>query len=386
MAKVNVLTTGNFNMMSADIGDLYEADSYVRTSTTFKAIWQGGNEYDLFTGTGFSFNAQGEPISGTVTGYKYYNFGNQVQVTNASIPATTLASYAQADNTVGAFQYVLSGNDSLTGNTGRDKLYGYNGNDTINGGANTDTMVGGLGNDVYIVDIATDVVTELSGQGTDLIKSSVSYDLTDTDGTGSNGGNVERLTLTGTADTEGWGNNLNNVLTGNGGDNLLYGGNGNDKLIGKAGDDDLVGVNGNDTLNGGNGVDFLYGGAGKDVLTGGSEMDFFFFNTALNSSSNVDTITDFTTGGVDLMVLDDDIFTALGPVSQATPLASAKFHKAAGATTAHDADDRIIYNTTTGALYYDADGNGSSHSAVKFAVMGTNTHPTLSATDFAIIA
>jgi len=37
----------------------------------------------------------------------------------------------------------------------------------------------------------------------------------------------------------------------------------------------------------------------------------------------------------------------------------ARFYSAAGAVTGHDANDRVVYNTTTGNLYYDADGSGS---------------------------
>ena len=60
-----------------------------------------------------------------------------------------------------------------------------------------------------------------------------------------------------------------------------------------------------------------------------------------------------------------------------------QFYKAAGATTAHDATDRIIYNTTTGDLYYDADGQGGVD-AILFAVL--TTHPNLTASDFVIVA
>ena len=49
---------------------------------------------------------------------------------------------------------------------------------------------------------------------------------------------------------------------------------------------------------------------------------------------------------------------------------------------AHDANDRIIYDFTTGALMYDADGNGSGQ-AMAFAVLATGLPLTLD--DFFIV-
>ncbi len=83
----------------------------------------------------------------------------------------------------------------------------------------------------------------------------------------------------------------------------------------------------------------------------GSGADLFLFNSALNASSNVDRITDFSRAD-DTIQLDNDVFTAAGAVGT---LSAGAFH---AGTSAHDADDRIIYDSTTGRIYYDADGNG----------------------------
>lgn len=48
-------------------------------------------------------------------------------------------------------------------------------------------------------------------------------------------------------------------------------------------------------------------------------------------------------------------------------------------------DSYVLYNSTTGALYYDADGSGSANSAVQFALIGTTTHTALTAADFVVI-
>jgi len=139
------------------------------------------------------------------------------------------------------------GNDVLTGGRGDDMLSGLAGNDTLNGGAGndlldggtgTDTMIGGTGNDTYVVDVASDVVTEVVNEGIDTVRSSLTYTL---------GANVENLTLTGTANLNGTGNALDNVLTGNSSSNQLTGGAGNDHLDGGLGNDTMIGGTGDDT-------------------------------------------------------------------------------------------------------------------------------------------
>jgi Ca2+-binding RTX toxin-like protein len=66
-------------------------------------------------------------------------------------------------------------------------------------------------------------------------------------------------------------------------------------------------------------------------------------------------------------------------------LSADQFWSGAGAIAGHDADDRIIYNTTTGALYYDADGSGAGV-AVQVALIGAVTHPAVAYSDIQLIA
>jgi Ca2+-binding RTX toxin-like protein len=233
--------------------------------------------------------------------------------------------------------------NELTGNLAVNRLEGLAGSDVLDGRAGADVMLGGTGDDTYVVDNAGDQVIEASAQGTDLVRSSISYTL---------GANVENLTLTGSAGISGTGNSLANTIIGNSGANILNGGAGNDTLNGGAGNDRISGGSGNDTIN---------GGLGTDTLTGGKGSDIFFFNSAL-SKFNIDEIKDFSVAD-DTIQLENVVFTGLSPFG-GTLSAGAFFIGAA----AHDRDDRIIYDSSTGSLTYDADGNGSGQ-AKAFAVL-----------------
>jgi Ca2+-binding RTX toxin-like protein len=165
-----------------------------------------------------------------------------------------------------------------------------------------------------------------------------------------------------------------NTLTGNDQANRLFGGNLADVLAGRAGADRLEGGAGDDKLNGGGGNDKLNGGLGLDRLTGGNSADAFVFNTA-PALANRDTILDYNVAA-DTIQIENAVFPGLGA---AGVLAASQFVIGANAA---DAGDRIIYNATTGRLYFDADGTGAA-AKIWFATLDPGL--ALTAADFVVI-
>jgi Ca2+-binding RTX toxin-like protein len=138
-----------------------------------------------------------------------------------------------------------------------------------------------------------------------------------------------------------------------------------------------INLTGNTVANelwGNDGVNVIDGRSGADILHGNGGADTFAFTTALGGG-NVDSIVDFAPGA-DKFALDDAVFSGLTPGA----LDPGAFR--VGTTGAQDADDRIIYNSTTGALYFDADGNGAG-AAVQFATVQSAL--SLTASDFTVI-
>lgn len=142
--------------------------------------------------------------------------------------------------------------------------------------------------------------------------------------------------------------------------------------------ENATGGSGDDLITGNSANNILIGGLGNDTLAGGTGLDYFLFNTPLSESNNKDLITDFNIVD-DVIQLENSIMTSIG--STTGVLASTEFFVGAAA---HDADDSIIYNKSTGALYYDKDGTGIS-AAVQIAMVGTTSHPSLTYADFWVV-
>jgi Ca2+-binding RTX toxin-like protein len=241
---------------------------------------------------------------------------------------------------------ILQGSADLQGygNALSNLLYGNAGNNILNGDAGADAMIGGAGNDAYFVDNFADAVFEKAGEGNDTVYATAHFRLSD---------DVENLILQGTADLQGYGNGLGNILYGNGGNNLLNGEAGADIMAGGPGDDayfvdnfaDAVFENpgeGNDTVystadfrlldnvetlilqggtdlqgygnslantiygNAGNNV--INGGGGPDMLTGRAGNDAFVFDVG---QADGDTVVDFAGNGA--AAGDWLVFVGYGP-------------------------------------------------------------------------
>ncbi len=245
-------------------------------------------------------------------------------------------------------------NDSLAGGAGADLLTGLGGSDTLEGGTGNDTLVGGAGDDILNAGTGVDVVD--GGSGFDrVILDRSGYSGAFTLVLGSTAPLVDGTRISGVAAVS--------IVTGAGRD-MLTGGSSDDSLSGGAGDDSLTGRGGNDTL---------VGGAGNDTLVGGGGQDQFVFGTGL-STAGIDRISDFNVV-TDGLQLDNAVFTALADGA----LAASAFRVG---SVALDADDRLVYNRTTGALFYDADGSGAG-AARQFATLSTGL--ALTHADFVIL-
>ena len=329
------------------------AEANVLSGNTGDDILSGYTGNDTLIGGGGSDSLNGGD------GFDYVSYENATVGVNVDLRSTILTNAAtiaavgtdviiNVEGLIGSKGYA----DVLIGNAASNALYGSN--DTL-----TDALYGQGGSDTYYVgngDKVYESTTTTSGIDAGGIDTVVcNY----TTGTYTLGSFVEKLTLGGSAAINGTGNSLANTLIGNTAAN---------------------------TLNGGTGIDTINGGAGNDILNGGgTESDIFVFNSTLSATTNVDTIQSYDTA--DKLNLENAVFTALGSTTGAFTSTDARFYSASfgtGTVKGADSTDRIVLNTSDGALYYDADGSGSV-AAVKFAVIGSSAVANFSATDIAVI-
>ena len=219
-----------------------------------------------------------------------------------------------------------------------------------------DTLIGGFGDDTFIVEgtgpdsqegspipsADADIVVEHAGGGIDTVlraREPCSFRF------GRDRGSVTLTMPPAMAALNLTGSVIANAITGNAGANML---------AGLAGNDALFGLSGNDVLK---------GGLGKDTLTGGAGKDAFVFDTAPNTSANVDMLADFSVNGRYRLARQRG---PEGGRQERQAREGCLLPRQEGA----DAEDRIVYDKASGALSYDADGSGKI-AAIKLAVLRT---------------
>ncbi|CAN7672216.1 calcium-binding protein [Rhizobium sp. LjRoot98] len=406
-----------------EIVNFNQATQTARAATAIKFDLSNGLKLKL-SGSGFTFDAGGHATGGTLTGMVIYlNNGTtkMQQLTGLNVSLETFFDAAASFNQYDLARFLMRGNDTLRGNAGDQTLVGYAGNDKFIGGAGGDFVQGGEGKDTY------------DGNGSD-------YDTLAFDDAYYTASAYRGIALNSTTGTviDAWGNaetfsgfehfrgtQFKDSFVGSVRDEQFMGLGGRDSINGGGGfdvvrydrdenrggtgsvtvnlvtqkatdgfgktdtlksiegartgsaDDKLYGNALDNKFNAGDGNDLLSGGRGNDQLRGEGGNDVFLFNTALNSVTNVDIIKDFE-AAADTIRLENAIFTAL-----TTPgaLASAAF-QANTTGLAVDSDDRIIYDTDTGKLYYDSNGSGAG-GRVLFATV--ENREGLTADDFFIV-
>ncbi|WP_054303727.1 calcium-binding protein [Gemmobacter sp. LW-1] len=363
--------------------------------------------------------------------YRVFNAGTQIEESAGQGNDTVYSAVSftlAADDSIerlGTISVTATTAINLTGNALAQVITGNAGDNILDdgGAGGSDTLYGFSGNDTYRVFNAGTQIEESAGQGNDTVYSAVSFTLAADD-------SIERLGTISVVDTAAidlTGNALAQVITGNAGDNVLHdgGAGGNDTLYGYGGNDTYRVYNagtvieetagqGSDTvcsavsftlaeddhierlgtiyklantaidltgnalaqiITGNAGQNRLNGAGGNDSLYGYGGNDTFVFDTALEVGQTV-VIADFTVGA-DMIELENAVFTGL-----ATGALAADAFVANTAGIATTATQRIIYETDTGALLFDADGNGAT-AAIRFATLHSGL--ALSSSDFLVV-
>jgi Ca2+-binding RTX toxin-like protein len=336
----------------------------------------------------------------------------------------------------------IGGNDSLSGGIGNDTVAGGSGNDRLDGRQSNDRLEGDAGVDQFHFTLgpgaadADTLVGFISGVDKIVLASS---DYPNVGVSGDFGANDERFmagagfsagrepsdrviydTSSGELyyDGDGWGAGApqlfatlvgapllaasditiegSSSFSGTSGNDAILGTDGPDIISGRDGNDTLVGAAGNDRIDGGTGHDLLIGATGNDSLVGGSDNDRLdgrqgndrlegeagadhYAFTWEPGTADADTIIGFASG-TDKIVLAGTDHPNSGAAGDFAA-ADERFIAGPAFTSGRDASDRVIYDDSTGNLYYDADGSGADAARLVATLVGA---PVLAATDIAI--
>jgi len=292
VAKIDLWT--DFDVAGVDLSGLQDAGIVSETKTTIALQEPAGADTPkqdyVFTGGGLTYDGNGTPLSGTLSGFTAYADDVKVlQFTHFNLLATDLAADIQNNDAASMFATLFADNDTfVVHTTAHARLQGLGGKDIFDFGSNFvagDSADGGDGNDTVILQgnygvagtpfvFAPDALIAVEN----LRLNAGTYFLKADNGNVAagarltvNGGHSTQMVFNGAFETDG--------------QFTLQGGNGNDALVGGQLRDIITGGGGNDTLYGLNGADQLTGGGGQDT--------FFYGMTMHSNATNADWITDF---------------------------------------------------------------------------------------------
>ena len=321
-------------------------DGTVHANSGPSGTFAAGDARFWSSGTGTAHDGDDRVIYNSSNGQLWYDAdGNgggarQLIATLEGIPALTASDIT-----------IINGGGTGGGGGGGSVINGTSANDTLTGTAGNDTINGLGGNDLFVAG---------STGGADLING----------GTGTDSIEFRDRATSGVVVDFGAG-----TITGGGSGTISF--TAVERVVASNFADSLTGAAGGQTLTGQGGADTLWGGGGVDTLWGAGGNDAFVFREM--GAANADRVSDFASGA-DKLQLDDAAFTSIGAMGNFSAGDARFWASSSGA--AHDANDRVLYNTSTGQLYYDADGSGSGAAQLIATISG---NPTIAATDIAVI-
>lgn len=407
-------------------GELFDFSTSTQTGSNATTLtYEQANGLILkVSGSGFTFDDDDEATAGKVSKFELYQENGTTLVNRITLSNVSLVTFLEAVGNFdswGLMSWLLNRNDTLNGSAGDDDLFGGGGNDVLNGKAGDDFITGGAGKDKYDGGDGADILNFSDSRGDPSTLAGIVYDGVKGTVTDQYGNKETFVGIEGARGT-----NFTDILNGGNNDDTFQGLGGRDKIDGRKGfdvvtyhrdernggasqgvvvdlgagtaidgfgkkdtltsiegvrgtdyDDDLTGSKAANFLRGDGGSDVLAGGLGNDTLQGGDDGDYFVFDTALNQNTNVDTINDFN-ASEDIIRLSLSIFSELDMTGA---LDADNFVSNADGTASTE-DQKILYASSTGELFYDADGNGSG-AKVLFANIGLEH--ALTAANFEII-
>ncbi|WP_246504929.1 M10 family metallopeptidase C-terminal domain-containing protein [Microvirga antarctica] len=171
MATITWKASYGLALKDLNFASLYYGSKYVRSSGTFAVHYdldKLGYFRDEFRGSGFTYDAAGIPIAGTVKSYTFVLDGKALGIVSGiAAPVTSIVKAARSKSTsddMAVYRLALAGDDTITGGRASDLLEGFAGKDKLQGGIGSDKLFGGAGADSFVYKSIRDSTVDFAGR------------------------------------------------------------------------------------------------------------------------------------------------------------------------------------------------------------------------------